>query len=72
MTDGKYHTTAGSEVTIRHGRLAEWSFDWFEEDHACCECVPYAVDEQDGQPYLVWACNDCPGGSALLLPGEAE
>ncbi len=75
MIDGTYHTEAGSEVTIRNGRLGEWSFDWFEEPNACCDCVPYGVDERGDEIYLEWACDECGGHGALLFPGaqkEAE
>ena len=63
LPDGHYRTAVGSEMWItRNGGKSVVEFDWLEEN-GCIECrvEPY---EQDGN--LVWHCDECGGGSAVL------
>lgn len=67
LTNGEYRTAAGSAVEIT-GNRTNITLDWFEEDHACLECVPQGV--ADG--FLVWSCDRCGGGRAKLEPVEMK
>lgn len=66
LSVGKYQTAAGSTMTVfgRYGGKSKVSFDWVEEKHACCDCIPEPYDD-DGR--LVWHCDICGGGSAELF-----
>jgi hypothetical protein len=61
---GAYRTQAGSRLVVsgKHGGVRHVDFDWLEEG-GCLDCTvqPY---EDDG--YLVWDCEQCGGGRALL------
>ena len=66
----KYVTAAGStlEITGRFNGVANLWFDRIEEE-ACFDCRPDPYpDEYDGQKWLVWRCEECGGGRALLSP----
>lgn len=75
LPNGKYRTKAGStlEISGKHSGIAAVEFDWLEEDNACCDCdaQAYPSPGQDGW-YLVWDCDECGGGRALLYPAEAQ
>lgn len=62
LPNGDYITKHGSEARIRDGQKTRMSFDWFEEQYACCDCT--IDDIEDG--YLVWSCDECEGGQAKL------
>ena len=71
LPQGKYITAAGSTMMVSgvHGGVSKVSFDWVEEQNACCDCVPEPYDD-DG--YLVWHCEACNGGKAKLNPIDEE
>jgi hypothetical protein len=70
LADGHYKTAAGSEMRIsRDGGASSVAFDWLEEDNACCDCVPEPY-ESEGR--LVWHCDECGGGSAVLVLVEDD
>ena len=64
LPPGKYHTSAGSTMTIsgKYGGISTVEFDWVEEN-ACLDCVPDAYDDEG---YLTWHCDICGGGRAKL------
>ena len=70
LKSGSYHTKAGSTMQIsgKHSGISEVDFDWVEED-ACVDCEVQAYD-RDG--YLIWSCDYCGGGSALLIRDKGE
>ena len=57
-----YTTKNGSTVTIIGKGGYEISFDWFEEDNACIDCVPEYIEYKE----LTWSCDYCGGGCAEL------
>lgn len=66
---GSYYTEAGSTVEIsgEHGGKATVSFDWFEEENACCDCEVNVYPEEDsGEWWLTWSCEICGDGRAKL------
>ncbi len=67
LRNGTYRTAAGSTLAVsgKHSGIFEVSFDWFEEDDACCDCE-VGAEPVDGR--LTWACSECGGGSAALEP----
>ena len=71
MKTGKYITEHGSVVEIsgKHGGISNINFDWFEEPGACCDCQvePYPKLLKNGIYELVWHCDYCEGGSAVLI-----
>jgi len=69
MKVGKYKTKHGSIVIVsgEHGGKSRVDFDWLEEPNACCDCEPEVYPE-DG--YLIWSCDVCGGGSAILTKIE--
>lgn len=65
LPDGKYMTAGGSTVTLsNNGTRSVVDFDWSNED-ACIECEVYNYPDDD---FLVWYCESCCGGLALLVP----
>lgn len=69
MECGLYRTEAGSEVEITGGHcgISEISFEWFEEDNACDCCEVHAYPDWNGGAWeLIWTCELCGGGSAVL------
>ena len=72
MSKVMYTTKAGSTVTIigKYGKGYEISFDWFEEDDACIECVVDGGFISEPKPYLAWICDYCGGGWAELTEVE--
>lgn len=64
-------TDAGSTVKLSgaHGGIVDIDFDWFEEDHACIDCLVDIDATRDTNFYLlVWDCETCGGGAAELTP----
>jgi hypothetical protein len=77
LPNGHYRTEAGSTVEVygKHSGSVRVSFDWLEERGACCDCQvdPYPEHWGGGEYRLMWHCEDCDGGSAVLEPDpEAE
>ena len=72
LPNGKYKTLAGSivEISGQYSGISMVDFDWFEESNSCDECNVecYPEDNGDGTHSLVWYCEECGGGSALLYP----
>jgi|GEM_PF-5758272 len=68
--NGYYHTEARSEIRIfgKYGGGFEIDFNWCDE-MACCDCTP-EFDFSSG--ILVWHCDLCNGGSALIKEGKNE
>lgn len=72
LANGKYRTAAGStlEVSGKHSGVFRVDFDWLEEVDACFDCQPdpTPVETSPGVFRLVWHCDECDGGSAVLMP----
>lgn len=65
LTNGTYRTLDGSTVRVsgEHAGIFDVTFDWFEEEDACVECV---VDPVPVDGFLTWSCDWCGGGNAPL------
>jgi hypothetical protein len=76
LPNGTYRTKAGStvELTGMSGGISRVSFDWLEEPNACIECHVDVTPQDwgDGTHHLVWWCEHCSGGSAVLFPDTDE
>lgn len=72
MKSGRYHTKAGStlEISGKYSGIATLDFDWLEEG-GCIDCEPNPYpEEDDGEWFVVWACDYCGGGRARLEETE--
>jgi hypothetical protein len=56
-------------VSGRHHGICDIVFDWFEEG-ACTEAHPAADIGDSSEPRLVWQCDCCGAGSAILTRGS--